>query len=76
MELPVILIPESNREADLPQPIRNPGRVLPGRVLVVEDEPTVAQLIVDVLREKGMRWIPSSTVRKGSRGSRTLPTIW
>ena len=26
-----------------------------GRILVVEDEPTVAQLIVDVLREEGHR---------------------
>ena len=37
----------------LPQPPRHPGAVPAGRILVVEDEPTVAQLIVDVLREEG-----------------------
>ena len=31
----------------------DPGRVASGRVLVVEDEPTVAQLISDVLSEEG-----------------------
>jgi signal transduction histidine kinase/ActR/RegA family two-component response regulator len=51
-------------ELPLPQPERaeaplrlrkRPQRPAPGaRVLVVEDEPTVAQLITDVLREEGM----------------------
>jgi len=34
-------------------PVNRKGAVPTGRILVVEDEPTVAQLIVDVLREEG-----------------------
>jgi two-component system, NtrC family, sensor kinase len=53
VELPVVEIPVSEREpaalefASDAQPVRS------GRILVVEDEPSVAQLIVDVLREEG-----------------------
>jgi signal transduction histidine kinase/ActR/RegA family two-component response regulator len=53
VELPVLEIPATVREpaalefASDSQPARR------GRILVVEDEPSVAQLIVDVLREEG-----------------------
>jgi signal transduction histidine kinase/FixJ family two-component response regulator len=54
MELPVISIPAEARPAAFVAP--DPGEagsVPAGRILVVEDEPTVAQVIVDVLREEG-----------------------
>ena len=51
VDLPVIPVPVSRSATyqDLPQSrdLRH------GRILVVEDEPTVAQLIVDVLKEEG-----------------------
>ncbi len=52
VELPVVTAtPQSPR---VESPVRPECRVLPGRrVLVVEDEPTIAQLIVDVLTEQG-----------------------
>jgi signal transduction histidine kinase/ActR/RegA family two-component response regulator len=56
MELPVISIPAEARPpalATLAPADGQPRSVSPGRILVVEDEPTVAQLIVDVLREEG-----------------------
>ncbi len=53
MELPIVAIPvEEQRDNGA----RSDGRTVStarGRILVVEDEPTVAQLIVDVLREEG-----------------------
>jgi signal transduction histidine kinase/CheY-like chemotaxis protein len=56
MELPVISNPAAARPAavaPLAAPAGQPSAVPAGRILVVEDEPTVAQLIVDVLREEG-----------------------
>ena len=53
VELPVTPIPATERPATLSQPPGNSGSIPPGRVLVVEDEPTVAHLIVDVLVEEG-----------------------
>jgi len=56
IELPVITVSVPQR---VPDPSREAlasdqsGISSKGRVLVVEDEPTVAQLIVDVLREEG-----------------------
>ncbi|HTR46955.1 MAG TPA: ATP-binding protein [Verrucomicrobiae bacterium] len=55
VELP--LVPVTAKEAP---PVslraqRGPGASASHRILVVEDEPTVAQLIVDVLREEGHR---------------------
>lgn len=41
------------RQAAPPRALRNPAAAAGERVLVVEDEPTVAQLISDVLREEG-----------------------
>lgn len=53
VELPVIPLPETERPRALAAPV-GPSRTIPtGRILVVEDEITVAQLIVDVLREEG-----------------------
>lgn len=53
VELPVVSIPFQPR---VPPRGRRRGRFAatpPGRILVVEDERTVAQLMVDVLREEG-----------------------
>ncbi len=53
VELPVVAVPS---QSNLPSRARRNGRpaaVRPGRILVVEDERTVAQLMVDVLREEG-----------------------
>jgi DNA-binding response OmpR family regulator len=52
VELPVIAVPEGQRPANSPSPSR-PSPTTPARILVVEDEPTVAQLIVDILQEEG-----------------------
>jgi signal transduction histidine kinase/FixJ family two-component response regulator len=56
IELPVVAVPTREQAATRPgkPPAANRSAVSSrGRVLVVEDEPTVAQLIVDVLREEG-----------------------
>ena len=53
VELPVVAIPAAEPSAASPQPARRSGAAHPGCILVVEDEPTVAQLMVDVLREEG-----------------------
>jgi signal transduction histidine kinase/ActR/RegA family two-component response regulator len=56
VELPVSDVSPWERAADSrgEAPVRYPaGVVAPGKILVVEDEPTVAQLIVDVLSEEG-----------------------
>ena len=53
VELPVVAVPS---QSNLPSRARRRGpsaAVRPGRILVVEDERTVAQLMVDVLREEG-----------------------
>src|ERR1700723_3010003 len=52
VELPVIAITASNNTLAERGP-RLLGSAPKSRILVVEDEPTVAQLIVDVLREEG-----------------------
>jgi CheY-like chemotaxis protein len=52
VELPVIAIPASNQTLAEREP-RLLGSAPKSRILVVEDESTVAQLIVDVLREEG-----------------------
>jgi signal transduction histidine kinase/CheY-like chemotaxis protein len=53
VELPVVVVPAEERVAALAAPAGEASEVIAGRVLVVEDEQTVAQLIVDVLREEG-----------------------
>lgn len=53
VELPITSVPAKLEGKPLPEPV-GPANVAPrGQILVVEDEPTVAQLIVDVLREEG-----------------------
>lgn len=51
VELPVLEIPVNEPAA--PEFTSDSQPVRSGRILVVEDEPSVAQLIVDVLREEG-----------------------
>ncbi len=53
VELPVVALPAAKESAAAPSPARRARTSHPGRILVVEDEPTVAQLMVDVLREEG-----------------------
>jgi signal transduction histidine kinase/CheY-like chemotaxis protein len=53
VELPVLEIPADAPEPAAPEFASDSQPVRSGRILVVEDEPSVAQLIVDVLREEG-----------------------
>lgn len=52
VELPVVELPAGNRATAETEP-RIASAAPKSKILVVEDEPTVAQLIVDVLREEG-----------------------
>jgi len=53
VEFPVVAVPAETRVASLPQSVDESGVCPTGRILVVEDEPTVAKLVVDILREDG-----------------------
>ena len=53
VEFPVIAVPPEEEAAHSAPAVVQPRTGVTGRILVVEDEPTVAQLIVDVLREEG-----------------------
>jgi signal transduction histidine kinase/CheY-like chemotaxis protein len=53
VELPVLEIPADVRQPATPESASESQPVRVGQILVVEDEPSVAQLIVDVLREEG-----------------------
>lgn len=53
VELPVSRVPASVSVTPLDQASGPRPQVSSGRILVVEDEPTVAQLIADVLEEEG-----------------------
>ena len=53
VELPVVELPAANRASAETELRRIATAVPESTILVVEDEPTVAQLIVDVLREEG-----------------------
>ncbi len=53
VELPIVPVPARAALAEKQLPETAPTRGPAGRILVVEDEPTVAQLIADVLREEG-----------------------
>jgi len=53
VDLPVIEQPVDSRMDGFPPAPERSESVPPGRILAIEDEPTVAQLIVDVLREDG-----------------------
>lgn len=52
VEIPVRAVPAAQAAA-ASSSLDAPARIAVGRVLVVEDEPTVAQLIADVLKEEG-----------------------
>jgi signal transduction histidine kinase/CheY-like chemotaxis protein len=53
VELPVVSAAETDPMPHVPAAAERPGGRLLGRILVVEDEPTVAHLMKDVLREEG-----------------------
>jgi signal transduction histidine kinase/CheY-like chemotaxis protein len=53
VELPIVNVPAEKASEEAHANERAATDVPAGRILVVEDEPTVAQLIVDVLREDG-----------------------
>jgi two-component system NtrC family sensor kinase len=53
VELPVVAAPAKEAQPAPSEPAGQAGVLPAGRILVVEDEPTVAQLVVDVLREEG-----------------------
>ncbi len=53
VELPVVAVSPNSRAPLLLEPAARNEASRTGRILVVEDEPTVAQLVVDVLREEG-----------------------
>jgi signal transduction histidine kinase/CheY-like chemotaxis protein len=55
VELPVIPVQKEEETAILAPSAEEVRKGVTGRILVVEDEPVVAQLIVDVLREEGHR---------------------
>jgi signal transduction histidine kinase/CheY-like chemotaxis protein len=55
VELPVLAVPAADRSAASSPRADRSGAISVGHILVVEDEPTVAQLIVDVLKEEGHR---------------------
>lgn len=54
VDLPVVPVPAFSANVLSIAPDRSePGASVRGRILIVEDEPSVAQLMVDVLREEG-----------------------
>ena len=53
VELPLVAVPANNHGMSIAPPASETFNVRRGRILVVEDEPTIAQLMVDVLREEG-----------------------
>jgi len=55
VEFPVVAVPAEAATQTSSRVARRSIAVSASRILVVEDEPTVAQLIVDVLREEGHR---------------------
>jgi signal transduction histidine kinase/FixJ family two-component response regulator len=53
VELPLVAVPDENTVTSTTPAFSPKFNVRRGRILVVEDEPTIAQLIADVLREEG-----------------------
>jgi CheY-like chemotaxis protein/two-component sensor histidine kinase len=54
VELPVIAVPAEHRMEPMQPAFSGQSEMVPtGRILVVEDEPSVAQLIADILNEEG-----------------------
>jgi len=73
VELPLIAIPTRNRDLIPSHPARQSPNATSGRILVVEDEPSVAQLIADVLREEGHQ---VETVLDSQEGLTRLSRNW
>ena len=75
VELPVVSVP-AERSANLSRGhASSAGGTPKGRILVIEDEPTVAQLIVDVLREEGHHVVSAIDSKEGLERIRAAPTI-
>ncbi len=53
VELPVVGVPSKPGISPRARRVGRSAAIAPGRILIVEDERTVAQLMVDVLREEG-----------------------
>jgi signal transduction histidine kinase/CheY-like chemotaxis protein len=53
VDLPVVQVPALEQPVAVLAPSNGDGSAPRGHILVIEDEPTVAQLVVDVLREEG-----------------------
>ncbi|MGA9882756.1 MAG: ATP-binding protein [Candidatus Acidiferrales bacterium] len=69
VDLPVIEAPEKSLADDLPLTDQLYKAAPTARILAIEDEPTVAQLIVDVLRDEGHQ---VEAVLDGQEGLRRL----
>lgn len=69
VDLPVIETTAGSRTDDMPPANQRYSAVAPARILAIEDEPTVAQLIVDVLRDEGHQ---VEAVLDGQEGLRRL----
>jgi CheY-like chemotaxis protein len=69
VDLPVTEGPVESRTDSFPPAAERSQSAAPGRILAIEDEPTVAQLIVDVLREEGHQ---VEAVLDGQEGLRRL----
>jgi CheY-like chemotaxis protein len=65
IELPLVNPPANFQKQDGISRAEYATRVKPSRILVVEDEPTVARLIVDVLQEEGHFATASFDSREG-----------
>ncbi|HEV2288912.1 MAG TPA: ATP-binding protein [Candidatus Acidoferrales bacterium] len=55
VDLPITAVPDAEAPVDMAMNADTPRKAASSRVLVVEDEPTVAQLVADVLRNEGHR---------------------
>lgn len=55
VKLPVMALPADARTVSASAQTESGATISPCRILVIEDEPSVAQLIADVLREEGHR---------------------
>jgi len=69
VDLPVNDAPVESRTDRFPPATERSRSAVPSRILAIEDEPTVAQLIVDVLREEGHQ---VEAVLDGQEGLRRL----
>jgi signal transduction histidine kinase/DNA-binding NarL/FixJ family response regulator len=69
VDLPVVEPPAKSRTDSRPPAAERDKPVVPARILAIEDEPTVAQLIADVLREEGHH---VEAVLDGQEGLRRL----